>query len=182
MKRLDYLDWDTTFMAMAYLIAKRSKDPRSQVGSVIVNPDNIVVGLGYNGFPRGVDDDAWSWDNPEKHFAVVHAEANAILNSNQHPLKDCTIYTTMCVCSSCAKMIIQSGIKKVLFSEGKHLNRESMVAARKLFQLASVEYKQYAMNSCIIIQVSQQNNTMEDTKDHDHNIETHFFDKIVDEY
>ena len=144
-KRTDYLDWDTTFMGMAYLIARRSKDPKTQVGAVIVNSENIVTGLGYNGFPRGISDDEWSWGD-EKHAAVIHAEANAILNSNQASLKDCRLYVPFFTCNECAKLVIQSGIREVIFCETKHYFNEKyrMKEARKMYCLAGVSSRQFS--------------------------------------
>ena len=151
MKRTDYLDWDTAFMGMAYLIAMRSKDPHSQVGSVIVNPDNIVVGLGYNGFPRGVSDDKWSWERPHKYDAVVHSEANAIMNTNQASLKDCRLYVGFFTCKECAKLVIQAGIKEVIYCSMKHYEDPEMVVARKLYDIAGVAYRRFVPKALIAL-------------------------------
>lgn len=108
------LSWDQFFMSMAELTATRSKDPSTKVGAVIVDYNRRVIGLGYNGFPRGVDDRPERYtDKKIKYSLVVHAEANAIVNSFTG-LSDTTIYTTMFPCSSCTKLIIQSGISRVV--------------------------------------------------------------------
>jgi dCMP deaminase len=91
-KRKDYFSWDETFMQIAKVIAMRSKDPNSQVGACIINPDNIIIGLGYNGFPRGCSDENLPWNREgsfekTKYAYVVHAEANAILNANSSTKK-----------------------------------------------------------------------------------------------
>ena len=102
MKRKNVLSWDEYFMSMAHLSALRSKDPNTQVGACIVNPEKRVVGLGYNGFPKGCNDDDFPWDRKgefleTKYPYVVHAELNAILNSIQD-LKNCTIYVSLFPC------------------------------------------------------------------------------------
>lgn len=140
-------------MGMAYLIARRSKDPKTQVGAVIVNPDNIVVGMGYNGSPRGISDDEWSWGSPEKHAAVIHAEVNAILNSNQAALDDCRLYVPFFTCNECAKLVIQSGIRHVIYCEMKHFKSEryNMEEARKMYDMAGVSFRQFTPKSEILL-------------------------------
>lgn len=114
--------WDKRFLALAEHVASWSKDPSTQVGAVIVQPwDKIVVGMGYNGFPRGVEDMETRLNNRERKYAfVVHAELNAILNASA-PVRDCTIYvwpqfyTEMPpTCNECAKAVIQAGITRVV--------------------------------------------------------------------
>ena len=128
--RTGHLSWDEYFMALAFLSAQRSKDPNKQVGSCIVNRDQIILGIGYNGFPRGCDDHDLPWakesesGNPlETKFPYVcHAEMNAILNSNHQNLRGARIYVTMFPCNECAKLIIQSGITEVIYYEAKITN------------------------------------------------------------
>src|SRR6056300_1773032 len=95
-KRTDYISWSEYFMEIAKLSAKRSKDPSTQVGSCIVNTENKIVGIGYNGFPNGIDDNELSWSRDgeylyTKYPYVCHAEMNAIMNCTMLP-KECTIY------------------------------------------------------------------------------------------
>lgn len=105
--------WDARFMALAEHIADWSKDPSTKVGAVIVNSMRGIVGLGFNGFPRGVEDHAERYANkPTKYKMIVHSEANAILNANSS-VNGCAMYTTKFPCSDCAKLIIQSGICQV---------------------------------------------------------------------
>ena len=117
MKRKDYISWDEYFMGIALLSAKRSKDPSTQVGACIVNQFNKIVGIGYNGFPIGCSDDELPWarsaddSNKTKYPYVVHAEANAILNSTKD-LHGSRMYVALFPCNECTKLIIQSGIKK----------------------------------------------------------------------
>ncbi len=102
-------------MELARTISTWSKDPRTKVGSVIVDSSRRVVGMGYNGFPRGVDDNWRDYaDRDSKLPRVVHAELNAILNSVQH-LEGKTLYATKAPCTECAKAIIQSGITRAVF-------------------------------------------------------------------
>lgn len=146
MKRTDYIAWDQYFMGVALLSAKRSKDPRTQVGACIVNNKKRIVGIGYNGFPIGVDDDTFPWDKKgdwidTKYPYVVHAEPNAILNATV-PLDDSTLYVTLFPCNECAKLIIQSGVKEVVYMEDKYHDQISFEASRRMFDAAGVTYKQ----------------------------------------
>ncbi|KAJ8720905.1 hypothetical protein PYW08_006370 [Mythimna loreyi] len=148
-KREDYIDWQEYFMATAFLAAKRSKDPSYQVGACIVNKDNKIVGIGYNGMPIGCSDDEFPWAKKtpspldSKYLYVCHAEMNAIMNKNSADVKDCTMYVGLFPCNECAKMIIQAGITKIYYlSDGKG-DRPSYVASKRMFDAAGVEYKQY---------------------------------------
>ncbi|MBQ0065520.1 MAG: dCMP deaminase family protein [Firmicutes bacterium] len=143
MKRENVLSWDEYFMSVAHLSAKRSKDPNTQVGACIVNPDKKVVGMGYNGFPMGCNDDEFPWEREgslleTKYPFVVHAELNAILNSIQS-LHGCTIYVSLFPCNECAKAIIQSGIKRVIYESDKYNGTETNIASKKMFKEAGVE-------------------------------------------
>ena len=124
-----YLKWDDYFMSVAFLSAQRSKDPNKQVGAVIVGPERVICGVGYNGFPRGCADDHLPWakksktnDPTETKYAYVcHAEMNAIMNKNAQSLRGATLYVTMYPCNECAKLVIQSGITEVVYFEGKNV-------------------------------------------------------------
>jgi dCMP deaminase len=146
MKRKDYISWDEYFMGVAILSSKRSKDPATQVGACIVNQKKRIVGIGYNGFPIGIDDDVFPWDKTDewlnsKYPYVVHAEQNAILNATE-PLDNATIYVTLFPCNECAKVIIQSGIKEVVYLEDKYHERDVFRASRRLFDATNVIYRQ----------------------------------------
>lgn len=109
--------WNDRFMEMAELVAGWSKDPSTKVGALIVDHDRRVVATGYNGFPRGVNDDPGRYETKMvKYKMIVHSEANAILNAVKS-VRDCTMYTTKYPCSECAKLIIQSGIARVITPE-----------------------------------------------------------------
>lgn len=110
-------DWDKRFMDLAAHVAQWSKDPSTKVGAVIVDHDRRVVGMGYNGFPRYVNDTERRLENRlVKYKLVVHAEANAILNAHSS-LKGTTLYCTKFCCTDCTKLIIQSGISRVFAPE-----------------------------------------------------------------
>lgn len=119
------ISWSDFFMGTAALASRRSKDPVCQVGAVVVNDQKHIVGVGYNGFPHGTDDSVSLWgkseDDPmfDKRTFVVHAEANAILNTSSDP-RGCHLYVTRFPCNECAKLIVQSGIRSVTFSEIKN--------------------------------------------------------------
>lgn len=142
MKRNDYINWDRYFMGVALLSSKRSKDPNTQVGACIVNNKNRIVGIGYNGFPYGCNDDEYPWENENafldsKYPYVVHAEANAILNSN-FPIEGSSIYVSLFPCHECVKLIIQSGIKEIVYLSDKYSGTESDKAAKKMLVSAGV--------------------------------------------
>lgn len=144
-KKKDYLSWDEYFMGIAILASKRSKDPNTQVGSCIANDDNIIVSIGYNGFPRGCSDDEFPWEREAekmedtKYPYVVHSEQNAILNSRQN-LKGCKIYVTLFPCNECAKAIIQSGIKHIYYLCDKYHDTPTQFVSRRLLDSAGVKY------------------------------------------
>ena len=142
-KRTDYLSWDDYFMGVAYLSAMRSKDPGTQVGACVVNADRKIVAIGYNGFPWGCNDDELPWDREgpfleTKYPYVCHAEMNAILNRNAQDLKGCVLYVALFPCNECAKLIIQSGIREVVYLSDKYHDQPQMVASRRLLDMAGV--------------------------------------------
>lgn len=145
-KREDYLEWDDYFMGIALLSAQRSKDPSTQVGACIVDADNKIVGIGYNGFPRGCSDDALPWARKAadvkdtKYPYVVHAEVNAILNSTVK-LHDARMYVALFPCNECAKMIIQAGIKELVYLSDKYAETDSVVTAKRMLQMAGVRLR-----------------------------------------
>lgn len=143
--RKDYISWDDYFMGVAKLSAMRSKDPETQVGACIVNESKRIIGIGYNGFPSGCEDDAFPWAKKgelvdTKYPYVVHAEANAILNATQS-IKGSTIYVTLFPCNECSKLIIQSGIKEIIYESNKYEFKDTHKAALKMLDAAGVTYK-----------------------------------------
>lgn len=107
-------EWDLRFMQLAYHFSTWSKDPSTKVGAVIVNERRIIIGTGYNGFPRGVNDSPEILaDRPAKYARTVHAEANAVLNASAST-QDGTIYITAAPCASCTTLLIQAGIRRIV--------------------------------------------------------------------
>jgi len=146
-KRADYIGWDEYFMGVALLSAHRSKDPSSQVGACIVNQEKKIVGVGYNGFPKGIDDDVLPWDREgdfleTKYPYVCHAELNAILNSISRDLAGTSIYVALFPCNECAKAIVQAGISEVVYLEDKYAHTDAVIASKKIFALSGVALRQ----------------------------------------
>mgnify|MGYP001251442487 CR=1 FL=1 len=142
------ISWDECFMRIAFIIAERSKDPSTQAGAVIVNDENVVVGLGYNGWPRGIKTEDLPWDREgdyedTKYAYVCHAEENAVYNAN-NSTKNCKLYCTLFPCNECAKTIIQNGIKEVIYESDKYADTPSVKASKKMFQLANIKTRQYS--------------------------------------
>jgi len=140
------INWDEYFMGVAKLSSLRSKDPATQVGACIVNCDKRIIGIGYNGFPYNCSDDEYPWEKEgnfckTKYPYVVHAEANAILNSTQS-LKGATLYVTLFPCNECAKLIIQSQIKEVVYVSNKHKDTDSYIAACRMFKSSHIKLRQ----------------------------------------
>lgn len=142
MKRSGYISWDMYFMGVSLLAAKRSKDPNTQVGACIVSDENIILSTGYNGFPYGCSDDEYPWAREgaeTKYPYVVHAELNAILNSRGQSLKNAKIYVSLFPCNECAKAIIQSGIKEVVYLSDKYADSETTAASKRMLSSAGVK-------------------------------------------
>lgn len=147
-KRDDYISWDEYFMGVAKLSGMRSKDPNSQVGACIVSPDNKILSMGYNGFPRGCSDDVFPWSREgdamdTKYVYVVHSELNAILNYRGGSLEGAKLYVSMFPCNECAKAIIQSGIKTVIYDINKYPDSVMVLASKRMMDAAGVRYYQY---------------------------------------
>lgn len=148
MKRNDYLSWDEYFMGIALLSAGRSKDPNTQVGACIVNNENRILSVGYNGFPTKCSDDEYPWDREGKELEtkypyVVHGELNAIFNARNENLENTRMYVTLFPCNECAKAIIQTGIKEVIYYSNKYDETNSVKASKRMFDSAGVKYQEY---------------------------------------
>lgn len=146
--RTDYISWDEYFMSIALLSAMRSKDDNTQVGACIVSPENKILSLGYNGMPIGCADTQMPWRRngaplDTKYMYVCHAELNAILNSPAPSLRGARIYSTLFPCNECAKAIIQSGIKEVIYDCNKYKGTPSVSASMRMFDAAGVKYHPY---------------------------------------
>ena len=148
-KRKDYITWDEYFMGLAVLSSMRSKDPNTQVGACIVSDDKKIIGVGYNGFPRGCSDDTLPWAREgewgeTKYPYVCHAELNAILNCNNASLlKGSTLYVALFPCNECAKAVIQSGIKRIVYLSDKYQDSDATIASKRMLDAAGVRYYKY---------------------------------------
>ena len=151
-KRCGYITWDEYFMGVALLAAERSKDPSTQVGACIIDNNNRIISTGYNGFPKGCSDDEFPWNRDAaagetKYPFVVHAELNAILNAQGTSVVNSRLYVSLFPCNECAKAIIQSGIKEVIYMSDKYADTESTKASKKMFDAAGVKYREYPFSS-----------------------------------
>ena len=154
MKREDYISWDEYFMGIAMLAAKRSKDPNTQVGACIVSQDNIIISTGYNGMPKGCSDDEYPWERDgeqTKYPYVVHAELNAILNASGRDLRGSRLYVALFPCNECAKAIIQSGVKEVLYLSDKYDGTPLNLASKRMLRSAGVRFTQLKFDRTEII-------------------------------
>lgn len=148
-KRKDYISWDEYFMAVAKLAGMRSKDPNSQVGACIVSSDNKILSMGYNGFPIGCSDDEYPWaregDDPlmTKYIYVTHSELNAILNYRGGSLEGAKLYVSLFPCNECAKAIIQSGIRTVIYDSDKYDGTPGVIASKRMLASAGVQVRRY---------------------------------------
>lgn len=145
------LTWDETFMAIARVVAKRSKDPSTQVGAVIVGSDHRVLSLGYNGAPHGFSDEEFPWGKKDpdprrnKYLYVVHSERNAILNyrGSRRDLEGSTVYVTLFPCNECMKEIVQSGVSRVVYADLPSTMGPTMDASRMIAGCAGVTLEKY---------------------------------------
>ena len=144
----DHISWDEYFMGIALLSSLRSKDPSTKVGACIVSSANKVLSLGYNGMPTGCKDEEMPWGKSDedelntKYPYVVHAELNAILNADKD-IRGSRVYVTLFPCNECAKAIIQSGIKEVIYLSDKYSTSNASKASRFLFEKAGVKLRRY---------------------------------------
>lgn len=148
-KRENYISWDDYFMGLALFSSLRSKDPSSQVGACIVDSKtNRILSVGYNGLPKHCSDDEYPWIKEgealeTKYPYVVHAELNAILNNRGVSLEGSKLYTTLFPCNECAKAIIQSGIKEVVYLSDKHHESSEVKASKKMLTSAGISFNQF---------------------------------------
>ena len=158
--RKNYLTWDEYFMSVAKLSAMRSKDPSTQVGACIASNTNRILSTGYNGAPNGIEDKYFPWDREgeflnTKYPYVCHAEMNCILSyrGDNKDLENARIYVDLFPCNECAKIIIQSGIKEVIYLCDKYANTDGVKASKKMFDACGVKYKQINMDKEITIKL-----------------------------
>ena len=159
-QRKDYLNWDEYFMSIAKLSSMRSKDPSTQVGACIVGHDNRILSIGYNGAPNGFDDKMFPWDREgdmlnTKYAYVCHGEMNAILNyrGSRKDLENAKIYVDLFPCNECAKLIIQSGIKEVIYLCDKYKDTDGVKASKKMMNECGVKYHELKIDKDIVIKL-----------------------------
>ncbi len=158
-KRKNYISRDEYFMWIAILSWQRSKDPNTQVWACIVDENKRIIWIWYNWLPNGCNDDNYprerEWEMLNTKYAyIVHAEANAILNSTKN-LKWSTIYVVQFPCNECAKLIIQSWIKNVIYLSDKHIKNISVQASMRMFKDSWVNFsKLKTKNKQILIDLS----------------------------
>ena len=141
--RQDILIWNDYFMAIAKLCSMRSRDPHTQVGSVLVDDLNHIIGTGYNGLPRNCDPNSFPWDREgdflnTKYAYVQHSEINALDSADKTRLRGSRLFTTLFPCNTCAKSIIQNGVKEIIYLSDKYYGSNESIAARKLFGAAGI--------------------------------------------
>lgn len=151
MKHNDILSWDEYFMNIAVLASFRSKDQNTKVGSVIVDKNNHIIGVGYNGLPSGINEDLFPTTNDTKSNSydctkypyVTHAELNAILNTAVYDMTGSRLYCTLFPCCECAKAILQKKIVEIIYISDKHHDDVHYVASRRLFNAAGIIIRKY---------------------------------------
>uniref|UniRef100_A0A7S3L3S3 dCMP deaminase n=1 Tax=Amphora coffeiformis TaxID=265554 RepID=A0A7S3L3S3_9STRA len=163
-KRDDVLSWDDYFLFLAQLTARRSKDPNTQVGACLVL-NKRIVGLGYNGFPVGCSDDLLPWARQgeselhTKYPFVCHAEVNAIMNRIFPNIRGASLYVALFPCNSCAKYIIQAGIREVVYLEDKYRDTDGCRASRIMFQMAGIQLRQHTpVKKSLLLQLNRTTN------------------------
>ena len=138
--------WDKRFLDLAELVSSWSKDPSTKVGAVIVDDKNIIVSVGFNGFPKGIKDDDRLYNRDSKYQIIIHAENNALMFAKR-PLDNCTLYTyPFMPCPRCAGMIIQSGIKRVVSYKNtidRHRWELDFSISRELFCEANIQLEEW---------------------------------------
>lgn len=160
-RRRENISWDEYFMGIAALSAMRSKDPNTQVGCCIVGAKNRIASVGYNGLPLGCSDDEYPWgrrmdglaESETKYPYVVHSELNAILNYRGESLEGARMYVTMFPCCECAKAIIQSGIREVIYRDDAYLHSDSGIAATRMFESAGIVVRQFKKEMQITVRI-----------------------------
>lgn len=134
-------------LELALAVSNRSRDPSTKVGAVIIRPDKTIASIGYNGFPRNMEDKEEWWNNKEEKYArVIHAEMNALLNSKES-VKGMTIFCSHPCCQECAKHIIAAGISTVVVRTNEEINKRwNTQKSEELFQDSGVELIKISMD------------------------------------
>lgn len=153
LQRKEYISWDEYFMGIAVLSSMRSKDPNTQVGACIVSKNNRILAIGYNGTPNGFEDKFFPWAREgenlkTKYPFVCHAEMNAISNfkGDKKDLDGSKLYVTLFPCNECAKLVVQNGIKEVIYLSDKYKETEGTIASKIMFDACGIKYTEFPSN------------------------------------
>lgn len=148
-ERNDLMSEEEWIIQMAEQAAKMSHDPNTQVGAIIVDKNNKIISVGYNSEPNRFNPVLFPWSREgtpleTKYLYVCHAELNAICNfhGSKKDLEGAKIYVTLFPCNECAKLIVQSGIKEVIYSCDKYANTNSTIASKRIFDQCNIKYRQ----------------------------------------
>ncbi len=123
---MNKINYDDYFLAMCYLVAMRSIDPSTKCGAVLVSKDHKVLSTGYNGPIRGADDSMIPLERPAKYAHLLHSEENCLLayNGSNEDLENATMYVTGAPCHKCLRMIIQKGVRNIVYTNGNLANMQ----------------------------------------------------------
>ena len=139
---MDIPQWDEYFMQLCNIVKLRSKDPKKQVGSILVSNDNRIISTGYNGLKKGSNDNI-DWDNRDLvHLLVLHSEMNCLLYATSK-FENTTLYSTLSPCHNCIKLIASSGVKKIIYQD-KYKDYDSV---KKICQFYKIEINQFKKNT-----------------------------------
>lgn len=140
---------DEWIMQMAMYVSSMSHDPNTQVGAIIVDKHNNILSIGYNSEPNGFTPTLFPWSREgsaleTKYLYVCHAELNAICNyqGSKNDLQGAKIYVTLFPCNECAKLIVQSGIKEVIYSYDKYASSDNTITSKIIFKHCNIKYRQ----------------------------------------
>lgn len=142
------ISWDEYFILQAMMASFKSKDPATKVGCVFVDEHNHQISMGYNGFVAGIDESQLPWGKDksqslehQKYGYVVHSEANAIIHAPRS-LENSRCYVTLFPCNECAKLLASKKVKEIVYISDKHIGTESNTVAKRIFNLAGIDYRQ----------------------------------------
>jgi dCMP deaminase len=152
-------NWDIYYLTIAFAAARRSIDPSTKHGCVIVSADNRVLSLGYNGPIQGANDSSLSMERPQRYWIMIHAEENALLaySGSQQDISGATAYVTGQPCHKCLRMMIRKGLSRAVFCDTPStrsvmLNQEEqeackvVLSCRPSFVLQSVDPAEIILN------------------------------------
>lgn len=138
------MDWDKYFISIAESVSKKSKDPSTKVGCVIVSEDYEPISFGYNGFVAGCDEDYMTFERPYKDMLSIHAEMNALIFA-QRAIKNSRVYVTNAPCDNCLKHLLQAKVKEIVFDKfdtnGGFMNDDRKKVIKKLLDSTNVIYR-----------------------------------------